>query len=132
MKAIIDDVKFMKEYTDKFGKKYSFKVTYSGRDAYYSSQSKDQKKFVPGQETEFTEETRTSNKGSYLVIKPVYQNRQSNFGKALSREKSRYSGFAVSYAKDLVVSGRLDRDELPVYATMLFDLMVELDKSLES
>ena len=132
MKATIENVEFVKEYTDKFGKKYSFRVTYDGRQAYYSSKSKDQTKFVAGQEAEFTEETRTGKNGSYLIIKPIYQNRQSNFGKALSREKSKYSGFAVSYAKDLVVSGRLNREELPDYAWILFDLMVEMDKTLES
>jgi hypothetical protein len=131
MKALITDVKFQKEYDTKFGKNYSFKVTYNGRTGYYSSKSKDQNKFVAGQEAEFTEETKTSEKGTYIVIKPPFQNRQSNFGKALNKEKSRYSGFAVSYAKDLVVADKLDKEDLPIYATMLFDLMVELDKSIE-
>ena len=132
MKATITDVKFVKEYESKFGMLYSFKVSYNDREAYYSSKSKEQTKFVKGQEAEFTEETKKSQNGTYLVIKPIFQNRQSNFGKALNKEKSRYSGFAVSYAKDLVVSGNLEKEDLPIYATMLFDLMVELDKSLES
>lgn len=59
------------------------------------------------------------------------QNRQSSFGKALTKEQARYSGFAVSYAKDLVVSGKLELGELSDYAWILFDLMVEMDKSLE-
>ena len=137
MKAQIIEVKFLKEYNDKFGKKYSFQVKYDDQVALYSSKSKDQNKFIAGQEAEFTEETRTYNdrntgeEKSYLVIKPVYQNRHSNFGKALGKEQSRYSGFAVAYAKDLVVAGRLNKEELSEYATVLFDLMVALDKSLE-
>jgi len=131
MKALITDVTFMKEYDSKFGKLYSFKVTYDGRSAYYSSKSKDQTKFVAGQEAEFTEETKTSQNGTYIVIKPPLQNRQSNFGKALNREKSRYSGFAVSYAKDLLVAGRISKEELADQAWVLFELMVAMDKTLE-
>jgi hypothetical protein len=132
MKELITNVKFMKEYDSKFGKLYSFKIEYAGRTAFYSSKSKDQTKFVIGQETEFTEETKTSDKGTYLIVKPPLQNRQSNFGKALNKEKSRYSGFAVSYAKDMAVAGRIQTTELADYAWILFDLMVEMDKTLES
>jgi len=131
MKALIQDVKFLKEFESKFGTLYSFKVQYDGRTGFYNSKSKDQTKFVIGKESEFTEETKTGTKGDYIVIKPPMQNRQSNFGKALNKEKSRYSGFAVSYAKDLVVGGRVQLSELSDYAWILFDLMVEMDKTLE-
>lgn len=131
MKALITKVTFTKEYDSKFGKLYSFKVEYDGRSAFYSSKSKDQTKFVAGQEAEFTEETKTSTNGTYLVIKPPMKNSQSNFGKALNKEKSRYSGFAVSYAKDLVVGGRIQKEELAPMAWILFELMVEMDKTLE-
>lgn len=132
MKALITDVKFTKEYDSKFGKLYSFKISYDGRSGYYSSKYKDQTKFIAGQETEFTEETKTNTNGTYIVVKPPVKNGQSNFGKALNKEKSRYSGFAVSYAKDLVVSGRIMPTELATQAWILFELMVEMDKTLES
>lgn len=132
MKALITDVKFTKEYDSKFGKLYSFKISYDGRSGYYSSKYKDQTKFVAGQEAEFTEETKTNTNGTYIVVKPPMKNNQSNFGKALNKEKSRYSGFAVSYAKDLVVSGRIMPTELATQAWILFELMVEMDKTLES
>ena len=132
MKEVITSVEFIKEYESKFGTLYSFKVAYNGREAYYSSKSKEQTKFVTGQEAEFTEETKTGNKGSYLVIKPIFGTRQSNFGKALTREKSKYSGFAVSYAKDLVVGGRIPFEDLATEAWILFELMVEMDRTLES
>lgn len=132
MKALITDVQFQKEYDSKFGKLYSFKVSYDGKTAYYSSKSKDQTKFIAGKEAEFTEEAKTTNNGTYLVIKPPVQNKQSNFGKALNKEKSRYSGFAVSYAKDLLVAGRISREELADQAWILFELMVAMDKTLES
>jgi hypothetical protein len=136
MKEIINEVKFVKEKQTQFGTLYQFAVSYDGKKAFYSSKTKDQTKFIPGKEVEFTEEEKTyvdknGNNASFLVIKPLNPNKQSNFGKALKKEQSRYSGFAVSYAKDLVVSGRLQREELSDYAWVLFELMVEMDKSLE-
>lgn len=137
MKAVITEVTFKKEYTDKFGKKYSFQVKYDDQVALYSSKSKEQKKFIPGEEAEFTEETRTytdKNTGDlkeYTIIKPVYQQRQSNFGKSLNKEKARYSAMAVSYSKDLVCNGRMPLEDLPTYAWVLFELMNEMDETLE-
>jgi hypothetical protein len=138
MKAIITEVTFKKEIDSKFGKLYSFAVKYDDQVAVYRSKYKDQKKFIPGEEAEFTEETQTytdKNTGepkSYIVIKPIQQNRQSNFGKSLSKEKARYSAMAVSYSKDLVCNGRLPLEELSTYAWVLFELMNEMDKTLES
>lgn len=137
MKELITEVKFNKERQTQFGTLYQFAVKYDGKVGYYSSKDKDQKKFIPGVEAEFTEEEKTyTDKGgniqTFLVIKPINPNKQSNFGKALKKEQTRYSGFAVSYAKDLVVAGRLQREELSDYAWILFELMVAMDKSLES
>lgn len=138
MKAIIQEVTFQKEWESQYGKMYNFKVKYDNEVALFSSKYKDQNKFVVGQEAEFTEETKTykdkktGQDKEYKVIKPINQNRQSNFGKALNKEKSRYSGFAVSYAKDLLVAGRINREELADQAWILFELMVAMDKTLES
>lgn len=138
MKAEITDVKFKKEFESKYGTLYQFVVSYDEVKAIYNSKYKDQKKFIPGQEAEFTEETKTFNdkqtgeQKEYKVIKPVLQNRQSNFGKALGKEKARYSAMAVSYSKDLVIGGRIQIGELPDYAWIMFELMNEMDKSLES
>lgn len=138
MKAIIDSVKFTKEFDGKYGKQYSFVVKYGDIQAFYNSKYKDQKTFIPGKEAEFTEETKTytdkktGDIKDYLVIKPMNQNRQSNFGKALGKEKARYSAMAVSYSKDLVNGGRIQLSELPDYAWIMFELMNEMDKTLES
>jgi len=137
MKELIQEVKFTKEGENKFGKYYTFIVKYDGKQAYYNSKSKDQKKFIAGQEAEFTEEEKTytnkqGNPGSYFIVKPIPFNKQSNFGKTLKKEQARYSGFAVSYAKDLVVAGKIEFTELSAEAWILFEMMVEMDKSLES
>ena len=137
MREIITEVKFTKEKQTQFGILYQFAISYDGKTAYYSSKSKDQKKFIPGEEAEFTEEERTytdknGNPASYLVIKPVYPDRQSNFGKALNKEQARYSAMCVSYAKDLVIGGRIQIGELPDYAWIMFELIKEMDKSLNN
>ena len=90
MKAKIIEVTFSKEGENKFGKFYSFKVKYDEKVAFYNSKDKDQKKFIAGQEAEFTEEEKSytdknGNPQSYWIIKPLSQNKQSNFGKALKK-----------------------------------------------
>lgn len=137
MRAIIEEVTFSKEIDSKYGKLYSFKVKYNGQVAIYRSKNRDQKNFIPGKESEFTEEQQTYKDKNgveqhYTVIKLLNQNKQSNFGKALKKEQSRYSGFAVSYAKDLLVAGRINREELQDMSWILFELMVTMDKTLES
>lgn len=136
MKAVIQEVTFSKEIDSKFGKLYSFKVKYDGEVAIYRSKNRDQKNFIPGKEAEFTEETQSYKDKNgveqhYKVVKLINQNKQSNFGKALKKEQSRYSGFAVSYAKDLLVAGRINREELQDMSWILFELMVAMDKTLE-
>jgi hypothetical protein len=137
MKAKINDIKFHKEYESQHGTMFVHAIFYDEKKGFYTSKKKEQTYFVIGQEAEFTEEKKSftgkdGGQGSFLVVKPVTQNRQSNFGKALNKEKSRYSGFAVSYAKDLVCHDRLKIDELPIYAWVLFDLMVDMDRTLET
>lgn len=135
MKATITSTTFVKEWEGKYGTNFSHKIGYDGKTAFYNSKAKDQTFFKKGAEAEFTEESQTSKDGKkYLMIKPFRANAggQSNFGKALKREQSKYSGFSTSYAKDLVIAGKITLEELPEYSTVLFNLMVELDKSIES
>jgi hypothetical protein len=132
MKATIKKVQFNKEYESKFGTLYSHKVWYDDKMGFYSSKSKDQNKFMAGQEAEFTEETRQTKQGEMLIIKPLTQTRNSNFGRALKREQSKYSGFAMAYAKDLVVAGTIRLDQMFATADKMFTWMFEKDKSIEA
>jgi len=137
MKAVIDEVTFSKEIDSKFGKLYSFKVKYDGEVAIYRSKNRDQKNFIPGKEAEFTEETQSYKDKNgveqhYKVVKLINQNRQSNFGKALQKEQARYSAMCVSYAKDLVIAGRIQLSELQDYSWVMFELIREMDKTLDS
>ena len=132
MKAKITKVEFDQELQTKFGMMFKHKVWYDGKCADYLSKTKDQKKFITGQEAEFTETPREYNGTTYYNIKPVNPSGNSNFGRALKREQSKYSGFAMSYAKDLVVADKIKLSDMTAYTTKMFNLMVELDKTLES
>lgn len=137
MKAVIKKVEFHKEYESQHGTMFVHAVYYDDKKGFYTSKKKEQTYFKVGEEIEFTEEKKAftgkdGKPGSFWTVKPITQNRQSNFGKALSKEKSKYSGFAVSYSKDLVCAGKLEFENLAIYAWSLFDLMVEMDKTLDA
>jgi len=131
MKAKITKVTFKKEYESKYGTMYGFSIEYDGKSAYYSSKKREQNKFIEGSEAEFTEEKRKGESGEYLVIKPVYSGGNSNFGRQLKREQSKYSGFAVSYVKDLIIAGVIKIDQWESASEKIFNFMVDLDKSIE-
>jgi ribosomal protein S16 len=144
MLAKIHKVTFKKTFNGKFGPLHSFEVAYSDmqetektgktieRIGYYSSQSEKQEKIKAGEVIELTEEKKKGQGGQeYTTVKPTVIQRVSNFGKALDKEKARYSGFAVSYAKDLVVAGKIEFKALTTTAWDLHKLMVDMDKTLE-
>jgi hypothetical protein len=131
MKAIIKSAEMVKEYETKFGTLYQHRIKYDDKTAYYSSKKKDQTEFVAGQEKEFTEEERKGDKGNWFVVKPITKNDLSGYAKNLKKEQSRYSGFSTSYAKDLVIAGKIEFSQLFEVSERLFTHMVTLDKSLE-
>lgn len=131
MKALINSVNFDKEVETKFGLMYKFDVKYGNKIASFLSKTKDQKLFIANKEAEFTETPRDYNGKTYYNIKAV-QTGNSNFGRQLKREQSKYSGFAMSYAKDLVIADKIPLDNISTYTKKMFKLMVDLDKTLES
>lgn len=132
MKAKIKSVEFKKEYESKFGKLFLFKVTYDNKVGFYSSKSKEQTKFKANIETEFSEEIRINKNGEYTIIKPLQANYNNNYSRQVKKEQSRYSGFAMAYAKDLVVADKIAFDKMLNAAEKMFHFMVKLDKTLES
>lgn len=134
MKAKITNVKFVKEYDGKYGKMFLHQIEYDGKKGFYSSKSKEQTFFKKGEDAEFTEEEKTNDRGKFYTVKPVRESfgNNSSYGKALKREQSKYSGFSTSYAKDLVIAGKIPLEELMDYSAVLFNHMVDLDKSIET
>jgi len=133
MKSIIKSASFDKEVTLKNGDiMFSHKIEYDEKSASYLSKSKDQQKFVPGQEAEFTETEREYNGVTYYGIKPVASGGgYSNYGKKLKAEQSKYSGFATSYVKDLIIANKIPIDQWKSASESIFKFMVELDKTIQ-
>ena len=134
MKAILLTISFDKEVQTKFGLAYNFYVTYQvgeeTRKASFLSKSKDQKTFKAGEENEFTETFRMHNERKYYNIKPI-KSGFSNYAKQQMREQTKYSGFATSYVKDLIIAGKVDIKDWKKASKDIFTFMVELDKSVQ-
>ncbi len=130
MKTKIKSIKWDKEVETKFGVMQQFIVTYDDHTASFLSKSKDNLPFKVDEEAEFTETSREYNGKTYFNIKPIKG--QVGYNKAIKREQSKYSGFAMSYAKDLVINGIIELKQISEYTKKMFTLMVELDKTLEN
>ena len=131
MKAKIDKVEFNKNVQTKGGEMYSFRITYNNKIGSYLSKNKEQNYFIEGEEVEFTEEEKIWNGQVYYDLKPIRQNKQSNYSRAVKKEQSRYSGFAVSYVKDLIIAGKIEVKDWEKASEKIFNFMVNLDKTLE-
>ena len=131
MKAVIKKVLYNKEVQTKFGVMHNFKVYYNDREASFLSKSKDQNYFVEGKEAEFVESEREYNGQTYYNVKPQSKG-NSGYSRKVQQEQSRYSGFSMSYAKDLVVSGKIELSDMAKYAELMFNWMVNKDNELNS
>lgn len=138
MKAIIKKIIDKGKSEGKFGTKFDYTIAYTTPDgvdriAYYSSKKPNQTYFVEGKECEFNESEHTSAKGNvYFTAKPLYGDAKSGYGKKLQQEQARYSGFAVSYVKDMIVAGKVDPDQWHPKSKEVFQWMVEMDNTLKS
>lgn len=101
---------------------------------YYTSIKKEQTNFKVGETAEFDVQEMIGKEGrKWFKIRPqragggsLYYNRSKKI------EQSKYAGFSLSYAKDLVVAGKLNYDQLLTTSEKMFWHMVSLDKKLES
>jgi hypothetical protein len=132
MEAKINKVEFSKEFESKFGTLYSFKVSYNDKYGFYSSKKREQTAFKEGEICEFIEEIKKTDKGEFTIIKPVNKQNQQFYNKAIKKEQSKYSGFAASYVKDLILVGMVKYENWESESTKVFNWMVKLDKTLES
>jgi hypothetical protein len=132
MKAVIKSAEFVKEYDSKFGTLYQHRIKYDDKTAFYSSKKKEQSIFVVGKEVEFLEEQRQGENGMWYIVKPMTQNNLSGYAKNIKKEQSRYSGFAVSYVKDLIIADKIKIEQWEAASKKIFQFMVDLDKTLES
>ena len=72
MIALITEVAFLSPAIGKYGKYYTFKIKYNGREAFFTSQLEDQRYFVSGKRSEFIEYPKVSKNGNkYLIVKRI-------------------------------------------------------------
>lgn len=132
MKAVFLKITYGKEVTTKFGVAHQFIANYDGKVGTFLAKTKEQNTFTEGVENEFTETERQHNGVTYYNIKAVKKQGSSNFARNIKKEQSKYSGFAMSYAKDLVVAGKIEEKQMFPTAKKMMDWMVEQDKKLEN
>jgi len=130
MKAKITKAEFKKEYESKFGTMYSHLIGWGDQIGFYSSKKKDQTFFKIGEECEFTIEKKMSGSNTWNQVKPVYQGKFSNYNKDVKREQSKYSGFGVSYVKDLIVAGKIEMKDWEKASDKIIKFMVKIDKEI--
>lgn len=130
MKAKIEAINYLNSENTRFGPRHKFEAVYDGRTATFMSKDKEQTDFKLGVENEFNETSVLSGEVTYYQIKKKGAPGNSNFSKQLVREQSKYSGFAMSYAKDLVVSGAIKHNLIFQEAKKMMDWMVEQDKKI--
>lgn len=88
----------------------------NGDKGFYTSKNEEQKKFVVGQEAEYEIEKKQGAKGEYFKITVPSDGGafggSKPFGKSQVDPKIQMISFSMSYAKDLVVAGKVDLKDL--------------------
>jgi hypothetical protein len=116
--AKVDVVTFKKEFTSQYGTLYTFEVKLNNGDAgSYNSKTREQSKFVVGTEVEYEIETKSNDRGSWNVIKPVVAQKPFGGGFGKSAPKNENSIIAQSSIKasvELICAGKIEfKDLLP-------------------
>ena len=136
MKAIFKQIVLAKPVETKFGLRYSFNVKYDvegqERIGSFLAEKESQDLFLEGQENEFTEASREYNGKTYYNLAPIKKAGNSNFARQIKKEQSKYSGFAMSYAKDLTVASKIPLSDMYSEAQKMMNWMVQKDKELEN
>jgi hypothetical protein len=97
-----------------------------GSKGFYTSKDPEQKKFIVGQETEYTIEEKEGKKGKYNKItipqpvgKPAFGG-----GKPAVEPRIQMISFAAAYTKDLIVAGKVPLGEFGVTFEMIYGEMI--------
>lgn len=139
MKAKFETIRFMKPVQVKGEEKYQFTVDYTDdqgnvKTGTFLSDTETQTIFKEGEVNEFTEYKKEwNNKIYYNIYPPKKGGGNSNFSRKIKQEQAKYSGFAMSYAKDLRVSGAIQsKEQMFIEAEEMFAWMVRKDKELQN
>lgn len=116
--AKVDVVTFKKEFTSQYGTLFSFEVKFNNGDTgLYNSKTKEQSKFIVGVEVEYELETKTNDRGSWNVVKPVVAQKSfggGGFKAAPKNENSIIAQSSIKASVELICAGKIDiKDLLP-------------------
>lgn len=132
-KAIIIKAQFDKEVKGKYGPLFQHVIHYDGKIGQYLSKSKDQTYFVAGKEAEFNEIQQEHAGQTYYKVSQIFdKDKGTRYNSRLQAEQTKYSGFSLSYAKDLVVAGVIPVSEIFNKAEEMASWMVNKDKELQN
>jgi hypothetical protein len=97
----------------------------NGDKGFYTSKNENQTKFVVGQETEYSIEAKEGKKGTYYKITLPQTEQVGGFkGKPVIEPRVQMISFAMAYAKDLVVAGKVDMKALPETFDIIYSEMI--------
>ncbi len=130
--AKVDVVTFKKEFTSQYGTLYTFEVKLDNGDSgLYNSKTKEQSKFVVGTEVEYEIETKSNDRGSWNVIKPVAAQKSFGGGFGKSAPKNENSIIAQSSIKasvELICAGKVEVKDLFATAEKIMNWVKEKGK----
>jgi len=94
---------------------------------FYTSKDEDQKKFIVGQEAEYQIEEKQGSKGVYYRITIPHVNKPAfnGGGRPAQDPKVQMIGFAMSYTKDLIVSGKVELKDLGMQFEVIYNEMIQ-------
>jgi len=113
--AKVDLVTFKKDFTSQYGTFYSFEVKFNNGDTgFYNSKTKDQSKFIVGVEAEYELETKTNDKGSFNLVKPVVAQKSfgGGFKAAPKNENIIIAQSSIKASVELICVGKIDIKDL--------------------
>jgi len=126
-KALVTKVtKFEKK--DNYGNT-SFSIEFSNGDkGFYSTKTEEQSKFVAGQDSEYEIEEKIGKTGNpwYKITLPgsEQQGFKPGGGRPQVEPRVQMISFAMAYAKDLVVAGKVDMKALPETFDIIYNEMI--------
>lgn len=126
MKAKVTKVTRM-DQKDSYGNTSFIIELDNGNKGFYTSKNEDQKKFVVGQEAEYLIEEKQGKTGKpyfKITVPQTENNFKGGGGKPVIEPRIQMISFAMSYTKDLVVAGKIPKEELPVTFEIIYNEMI--------
>ena len=97
----------------------------NGDKGFYTSKNENQTKFVIGQETEYLIDEKQGSKGVYYKITlPQSEQGFKPGGRPMPEPRVQMISFAMAYAKDLVVAGKVEMKSLPETFDIIYNEMI--------